>query len=187
MAVRKTWGRPKDFAFYFEAGKTYEVTLEVSIGEMAYIISAVQDVLSEINDCYLEILKLTGANPDKNRDYDFSRIMPATVRNLLVQYRALTNVVEYLKDLTGTTGSSTATLIKVANLLYRMGSDEDKIAENLENLKTNIGTLGTWVNDTMAQPVTFDYFTVQSADNKILPKAKAGFFESIGFHVHHLS
>ena len=61
-----------------------------------------------------------------------------------------------------------------------MGNDQSKIAVNLENYKSYIGSLGTWLLSTSAQPLQLDYILFQSAENDSLPKAEAGLFEAIG-------
>ena len=171
-----------EFLFYFEAGKTYTIEFEVSLGDMSAVIQKVESSLSTINTAYLTILKLTGANPDEYREYGFSRIMPDTIIDLIRESRNLYEVSEYLTEITGAKGSKTATLDQVAFLLDRMGGDEDEIAKNLENLKGYIGSLGTWINDAKTQPLELDYFLVQPAEADI-PAANAGFFKSIGFEI----
>ncbi len=170
------------FTFYFEKGVEYTMVLEVGLGDMAEIISTVQNSLSTINDCYLNILKLTGTAPDEYRDYGFNRVMPNTVKSLSEQATVLNGVVDRMKDICGTIGSNTATLTIIAELLERMGKDESEIAANLNNLKSYIGNLGTWLNTVKAQSVTLDYVAVQPDGTK-LPPAEANFFESAWFEI----
>ncbi len=169
-----------EFEFYFEAGKTYTIEFEVALGDMGDVIRKIDNSLASINADYLEILKLTGATPDEYRDYGFSRIMPDTIIDLIVQSRTITEVSTELSDLAGTKGSNTATLDKVAFLLNRMGTDEDEVAKNLEQLKSYIGSLGTWVGDAKSQPLRLDYIDIQPAGDP-LPKAAAGFFASLSY------
>ncbi len=170
------------FTFYFKKGVVYTLTMEVGLGDMAEIISTVQNSLSTINDCYLNILKLTGTSPDEYRDYGFNRVMPNTVKNLTAQAEVLNDVVNKMKDICGTIGSNTATLTIIAELLERMGKDEKEIAANLDNLKSYIGNLGTWLNTVKAQSVSLDYLTVQPDGSK-LPQAEANFFQSAWFEI----
>lgn len=169
------------FEFYLTPGK-HTIRLEVSLGQFADIIRQVESSLNNINGCYLDIMKLTGADPDEYRDYGFERLMPNTIRTMLIEARNLYAVSEYITELCGEKGSQTATLDKVAYLLQRMGGDEDEIAPNLENLKTYIGTLGTWLNSVRSQPVRIDYLLIQPTDAEA-PRAKASFFEAISFEL----
>ena len=183
------------FQFYFEAGETYYLSLDVSLGTLSEIIETVEASLDVINDCYLEILKLTGAEPDEYRDYNFYRVMPRTVNNLLIQYGVLDSVSKGLVELSGSTGAHVATLDKVAFLLYTMGYHEDKIASNLDDLKSYIGTLGTWLNTSKQQSLTMDYIVingtgetnysanVEAQYDKKEYKENASFLEAAGFEI----
>ncbi len=180
-----------NFEFYFEAGVQYNIELEVSLGSLAETIRDVEESLSVINDSYLEILKLTGAEPDEYRDYGFARLMPEVFNNFAKEYRRLDNVSKLLTELCGEKGSHVATLDKVSFLLKRMSSSEDEIAKNLGTLKSYIGTLGTWLNSSRAQAVTLDYLlvvpsgstpdSVTKANSEY--KANSSFFESAGFEI----
>ena len=182
------------FQFYFEKGVEYTMSLDVSLGTLAETIETVESSLNVINNCYLEILKLTGAEPDQYRDYKFSRVMPATIRNILREYKNLTRVSEELTELCGSKGSHVATLDKIAYLLHTMGTQEDKIAENLDDLKSYIGTLGTWLNNSKRQSLMMDYIVVNGSGETTYEaamdvkldgqfRADANFFEAAGFEI----
>lgn len=167
-------------SFYFEEGVTYTLCMEVGLGDMAAILETIESSLSAINDCYLEILKLTGASPDQYRDYNFSSVMPSTIRQLLIQATILKQQADNMVAICGTSGSNIATLETIYRLLERMGTYEDEIAPNLANLKSYIGTLGTWINSAKAQSLTVDYYTIQSPE-ATLPKANANIFQSFWY------
>ncbi len=173
-----------DFEFYFEKGVTYTLRLEVSLGNMGDIVRRVQESLDAINADYLNILKLTGSSPDEYRDYGFSRVMPDTKLDMLDQRDALNAVAAELYQAANIKSSMTATLEKVSRLLDTMGRDDDEVAKNLEQLKTYIGSLGTWLSDAKTQPLTLDYIVIQGSDNVEVPKAKANFWQAL---VHEVS
>ncbi len=170
------------FTFHFKKGVTYRIYMEVGLGDMASVIQTVQNSLNTINESYLNILKLTGASPDEYRSYNFKRVMPRTIQNLADQAVVLKNVVETMKQICGTTGSNTATLVTIAELLEKMGAREDEIAKNLGNLKSYIGNLGTWLNTVKTQAITMDFITVQPVDSK-LPEDNANPFYSAWFEI----
>ena len=172
---------PVEFKMFFKAGVEYTVRFEVSLGAMGDVVRRVQESLNEINGCYLNILKLTGATPDEFRDYGFYRIMPDTMNNLVIQANELEKISEEIVEITGEKSSMTATLEKVVRLLRTMAANNgDDVAKNLEQLKTYIGSLGTWLGDAKTQPLTIDYIMVQPEGEK-LPVANAGFWKSL-FH-----
>ena len=169
-----------EFKFYLEKG-THEIKLEAVLGEMAPIIQQVNSTLSNINSCYLEILKLTGSDPDENRTYNFSRVMPDVLKTLMIESENLKSVYGYLVEQVGK-GEKTATIEQLYILLNKMASDEKQIPGNLTTLKTQIGSLGTWINSAKTQPLQVDYIVVQGTD-AALPKAEAGFFASFWYQI----
>ncbi len=178
----------EDFLFYFEAGKEYTLYLECSLGTLKNYIQKVENSLSEINACYLRILQLTGTEPDKYRDYGFIKLMPDVLVTLLEEAVKLLEVKEGLEVLCGTNGSHIATLETVAILLNTMGKDNgDNIAANLSQLKSYLGTLGTWINSSKLGSMKVDSIWVvpanekdgvYTADKELLPQANANFFQT---------
>ena len=169
------------FQFYLEPGE-HTIRFEVTLGEMGDIVRQVADVLDAINDDYLEILKLTGASPDSYRDYGFGRVMPQVVEDLVIQSINLNDVISYIESTGEMKSSNSASLTNIARRLEEMGTDEDEIAANLDDLKTDIGTLGTWINNIKKQPLEFDYILVQPASAE-LPKAEGNFFQAFAHEI----
>ena len=172
----------ESFQFYFEEGKTYTIEFEVVLGGMSEIIGRVQGALTSINNDYLKILQITGADPDVYRDYNFRNLIPDTIKDMYAQYLELESISNLINDINGIKGSNTATLDNIGRTLKKMATDEDEVARNMSSLKSYIGTLGTWLNNVKNQPVTFDYICIQPSGDK-LPKAEANFFEAAGFEI----
>ncbi len=170
------------YSFYFEEGVEYTVEMLVTVGSMGDIVRRVQAALDRINDDYLSILKLTGASPDEYRDYGFARIMPDVMIDMIKQSEELLEVAEELEKITGEKSSNVATLERVADVLYRMGSNEDEIAKYLDQLKSYIGSLGTWLGDAKTQPLQLDCITIQPLGTEA-PRATAGFFRGLWHEV----
>ncbi len=177
------------FEFYFEKDVVYTLYLECSLGSLKDLIARAETSLANINADYLRILQLTGADPDEYRDYGFVSIMPDVLVSLLDEGIELATIADEFEKLCGTKGSHIATLDTIAELLDRMGQDEGyEIARNLDNLKSNLGTLGTWINDSKKSSMMVDSIAVVSADEgedflKENMRAKAGFFKSLWFEI----
>ena len=163
--------------FYLEAGVEYTMILEVSLGTMSEIVRRVDSALTAINNDYLNIMRLTGADPDQYRDYYFQSVMPDTIIDLYRQSSVLEAVATELIQLAGVKSSNVATLEKTYILLEDMSRDEDEVARNLERLKSYIGNLGTWLNDAKNQPLQLDYIMIQSSEAKV-PRASDNFFQA---------
>ena len=165
------------YPVYLEKDVVYTIRLEVTLGKMGEVVRKTQEVLNSINADYLNIIKLTGTAPDSYRDYGFTQVMPDVMEDMVLQSIALNELADELTELAGNTSSNVATLKKVARLLEKMGRDDDEVAKNLANLKTNIGTLGTFLSDAQTQPLQLDYLVIQPAKSE-LPKAEPNFWQS---------
>ena len=171
------------YQFYFKEGVEYTIMLEVGLGSTGDIVRRVDAALTAINNDYLSIMKLTGADPDQYRDYGFSRVMPDVMIDMILQSRELYAIAALLAEVAGEKSSNVATLEKVAWLLERMGTNENEIAKYLDQLKSYIGSLGTWVSDAKTQPLQLDYLVIQPLGTEA-PEGKAGFWASL---VHEVS
>lgn len=171
-----------NYEFYFVEGVTYTVKLEVTLGTMADILGEIEDILNCINTDYLTIIRLTGTSPDSYRDYNFTRVMPSTLADMVKQSTRLDKVSARLIEIAGSSSSTVATLVKVSKLLFKM-HDEDEIAKNLETLKSYVGSLGTFLTDAKTQPLCLDYLMVQNPDNKV-PTAEPNFWKKM---IHEIS
>ncbi len=170
------------YEFYFTEGK-HTISFEVVLGDMGSILSQVSDVNTHINDMYLEILMLTGSDPDAYIDYQFIENLPEVVRGLRAESENLYKVADELTEIVGEAGSNTATLQKTAYLCKKIGYDTDLIARNLDRLKSDVGTIGSWLQSASKQPLTVDYIVLTPADTEVPEqyKGQAGMFEALGF------
>ncbi len=174
---RLNTGTGQTYAVYLAADTVYTVRLEVTLGAMGEVVSEVNDILTNINNDYLNIIKLTGASPDKYQDYGFSDTMPDTMIDMVRQARRLEELATRLTEIAGEKSSNVATLEKIARLLKEMGTDDDDVVKNLSSLKTNIGTLGTFLSDAQTQPLQLDYIQIQPAGADT-PRANPNFFQA---------
>lgn len=170
------------FDFYFEKGKTYEIELEVVLGSFSDIIRQVASVIDHLNDDYLRIMELTGADADVNRDYGLTRIMPEVIRDMALQANILYQLVDFIEDTAGIKSESTSTLEQAAVLIEKMAEDEKEIAANLGQMKTYISSLGTWLSDMSAQFLEVDYIKIVPSGTE-RDEGEAGFFKSMWFEL----
>ena len=175
-----------EFEFYFEKGVEYTMYVDCSLGSLQGLIQRAENVLNQVNENYLRILQLTGSAPDEYRDYGFLEIMPDVLISLGKQAEELEDIRLKLKELCGTNGSHIATLGTIALLLDEMSrNDGYNIAGNMSNLKSYLGTLGTWINDSKKGTLILDSISVCPSDTskKELPSSKANFFKSAWFEI----
>ena len=191
--IDEATGEERALEFYLTKGE-HELEMQVVLGDMAAILNDVEKGLANINECYLQILMLTGSEPDEYRDYQFRRLMPDVLESMNEEAKKLRRISEELVAINGTKGSDSVTLDNVALLLERMSTDEDLIAANFSELKDYIGNLGTWIMTARNQPLQFDYILVSPAKSakseghaKYLDKAgyqaEASFFGALAYEL----
>ncbi len=166
-----------EFVFYLEKGKNV-IEMEAVLGRMATVLQTIDDSTDRLNEYYRKILMITGTDPDEYTDYQFSKLIPDVLRGMRAEAELLYQTSADMEAIIGQKGENTVILDRVAYLLDIMGNDQDKIAVNLDAYKSNIGSLGTWLLNTMSQPLQLDYLLIQPAENTKVPQADAGFFES---------
>ena len=171
-----------DFMFYLEKGR-HTIELEAVLGKMADILQTIDASNNRLNEYYRKILMITGSDPDEYTDYGFAKLIPEVLRGMREESELLYDTSALLEETIGEKGENTVILDRIAYLLDLMGKDQDKIAANLSNYKSYIGSLGTWLLSTKSQPLQLDYIIVQSAENKEVPRANAGFFQAIGHEI----
>ena len=180
-------GNRHDLEFYFEEGADYTLYLECALGDLKSYIQQVELSLANLNEAYLKILQYTGSDPDENKNYKFHEKLPEVLVTLLDEAANLTRIADDLEKLCGTNGSHIATLDTVARILLLMGRDHGtEIAANLSSLKTYLGTLGTWINNSKMGTMKLDSITitpVDQANEDNLPEADANFFEALWFEI----
>ena len=171
------------FLIYLKEGKN-TISLEANLGNMAEIIRELNEVIVTINASYIDILKITGNSPDSNRDYGFYGLIPSSIDALAEASVQLYDIAERLTAISGKSSNIT-TLENIARRLDKMGNKEDEVAKNMSGLKSDIGSLGTWLQTAMTQPLTIDYITVQSGDSgeDDLPQANEGMLESLWYEI----
>lgn len=169
------------FQFYLEAGR-HEIEFEACLGDMSEILEQAKLIRDSLNEDLLMFSKLTGKNPDENRSYGFMRTMPDTVADLSYQSQNLKIIMSNINQTSGIKSDATGTLEKMIELLRKMGADESKIAGNLSELQSQIGTFGEWIANMTSQPLELDYILIQPVDAE-LPDADANFFQSFIYEV----
>ena len=169
---------------YLEKGEN-TIGLEVTLGHLGDIIKRVRETLTGINNVYLKILQITGPNPDAYTDYKFYSRIPKEIQKMGELADELYAISEEFQTLSGVTSSNTATLENIARILEKMAKDsEGQIAKNFSSLKSNIGTLGTWINTIQKQSLIMDYIIVAPVGaEEQLPAAEATFWQDLWFEV----
>ena len=167
--------------FYLDKGEhTFEFM--VTVGSFGEVLTRVEDVADEMNEAYLQIVRLTGAYPDENRDYNFGRVMPEAIRAIAKAYEDLDAILKYISELSGGAAYNVASLESALKVLEDMSETERNIAKNLSIMKSSISDMSKWCSDLESQPLMIDFMELAPAGGK-LPAAVAGFMESLKYEI----
>ena len=87
------------FSIYLEEGKIHTLTVSVNLEVMAPYIDEVNTLIREINALSLEVIKLSGNNTEKYRDFDLDEYLPGLPERLTLWADKCGELYESLKGL----------------------------------------------------------------------------------------
>lgn len=172
---------------YLTAGK-HEITLEAIPGEIGESMRRLDDVIYEANQYYMQILMITGPNPDKYTDYYVHKEIPELLgvfANLSAQLKV---EQEHIESLSNQTGSEATALARLADVFDRGIDKPNKIPQFISNssIKDNITAVSSWMRQYREQPLEVDFIEVipaydQNGKPSKFTNVKENFFKSLAF------
>ncbi|WP_152394181.1 extracellular solute-binding protein [Paenibacillus guangzhouensis] len=149
------------YEFYLTKGK-HSIRFEVTLGDLAPILTAVESSILELNAIYREIISFTGTVPDTFRDYQLEQRIPDMVENFRKQSELLYRVAKTLTGPNGKNDDRTAMLNTLAYQLQDMADRPETVPSRVEQFKTNVGSLGAWLLSVNEQPLAIDYLMIST-------------------------
>lgn len=172
----------EDYRFYLAEGK-HTIRLEATLGSYSSMISRVREALDGLNEIYTDIMIVTGADPDTERDYQFEKIIPDVLEQMKVSLAELQEIEKGLEQLSGEVGGeNTAVVRRLCTDLEKMLEEPESISKRLSNFMSDITSLGTWINTRREQPLQLDYLMLSNVTDGV-PKDKSGFFALIKYYI----
>ncbi len=153
------------YSFYLEAGK-HTIRMEVVLGDMAEIISTVQETVQKLNAIYRSVIYITGVAPDKYRDYQIEASLPGLEAQLIDAKASLTEAIEALEVTAGTNSDKLTVLRTMDDQLDELIEDQERFTEVISSYKVNVRACGNWITQVLGQPLQLDRINIYSADNK---------------------
>ena len=154
------------FRFWLKKG-SHSIRMEVTMGEMGPVLKSVEDSIFRLNQIYRKILVLTGANPDKYRDYNLKRIYPEAIEAMDLESKRLYKIVDDTVAITGEKSDRIASAQTLAVQLETFVKKNERITESFQNFRDNITSLGTAMQNMAESKLDVDLIMVTGENVKV--------------------
>ena len=163
------------FRFYLTKG-SHTIRMEVTLGEMGPILKEVEDSIYRLNQIYRKLLVLTGANPDRFRDYKLNQVYPEAIQAMDLESKRLYRIVDEIVATTGEKSDRAAAAQTLANQLEQFVESNERITESFVNFKDNITSLGAAMQNMSESKLDIDLFMI-TGENVKVPAVHENFFQ----------
>lgn len=159
----------------------HTLKIESVLGDFSEYFKKTENAVYELNECYRNIIMITGASPDSYRDYQLDIKIPDVIEKLGEVQKNLEDIMSALDKRKIGNGELTE-MSTLCDQIADFVKDSDSIPERLESFKTNIGALGNWCVTARKQSVEYDYFVLcgEDAENE---RVKANLFEKAALEI----
>ena len=169
------------FRFYLKKG-SHTIRMEVTLGEMGPVLKRVEDSIFRLNQIYRKLLVLTGANPDRFRDYKLASVYPEAIQAMELESKRLYKIVDDIVATTGEKSDRAASAQTLAVQLEQFTAMNERITESFGSFKDNITSLGTAMQNMSESKLDVDLIMVTGENAKPAP-IHENFFESFAHEV----
>lgn len=160
-------GDDSPYLFHLEEGVN-TIRMEVVLGDLSDVIREVETTVIQLNDIYRQVLKVTGASPDKYRDYQMKENIPDLEQSLDGELKRLNWIIGSLEDMSGELSDREAGMITLRDQMEELLEDIEKMPRHLNQFKQNISSLGTWITQAIEQPLQLDKLCIKSPDVEVV-------------------
>lgn len=170
---------------WLDAGE-HTLSMEVTMGDMSNYYYRLSEIVEKLGDKYIEIVKITGATPDINLDYELFNQIADLNETFTDCYNKLNNLAKDLKSFTGKRSSQyIAAINNMARVLNTMVESPYIAHQYVTDYYTNYSSLSSWLNDMKNMPLYLDtiQFAPKGAD---FVNKDAGFFKKIFYTIERL-
>lgn len=167
----------KAFRFYLTKG-AHTIRMTATLGEMGDILKRIEDSIFRLNQIYRKVLVLTGANPDRFRDYNLKGVYPDVIEAMDLESKRLYKLIDDTVAITGQKSDRVASLQTLAVQLESFIKKNDRITQSFTNFRDNITSLGTAMQNMAESKLDVDYIVI-SGEKATLPKVHDNAFNKL--------
>lgn len=171
-----------DMSFYLEKG-IHTITIQLDASLQSEIYYEMYNIVNEISELYLEVVKLTGGNSDGNKKWDIAKFIPDAPARLNDWVNRLDKLIEKANEISKVDPKKDNTLTQYLENARRkiadIAEDPNELPHELANLSTGTSSAQTLLSNSLHTstfcPISIDRIYVHGSDAK-LPKAGSNFF-----------
>ena len=164
------------FRFYLKKG-AHTIRMEVTMGDMGPVLKEVEDSVYRLNQIYRKLLVLTGANPDRFRDYKLNEVYPEAIEAMELESKRLYKIVDDVQATTGERNDRIAAAQTLAVQLEQFVETNERITESFSNFRDNITSLGSAMQNMAESKLDVDLIMV-TGENAKVPEVRESFLTS---------
>ena len=176
-----TFGGEEDpYLIYLDEGE-HTLTLTVKVGPVRTVVSTIEESVRDISRMQREIIKITGVEPDRNREWDN---LTALVPGMVPLFERIADELDtqriLLLDLSqGRRKFPVANVLAMASEQFRsFAAKPQSVPFRLNELSATLSGMVSWLIDIKEQPLAIDWIAFADPEVK-LPRVKENIFERI--------
>ncbi len=146
----------ENYRIWLEKGE-HTLSLEVTLGDMAEYYDRLSQIVEVLSDKYIDIVKITGATPDINLDYElFSQI--SDLESVFKDCKdKLELLAEDMKSFTGKRGNQyVAAMNNMTRVIKNMLKNPYIAHQYVSDYYSNYSSLSSWLYDMKNMPLYLD-------------------------------
>lgn len=169
------------YMIYLKEGR-HEISLSVTLADTSEVLSRLGVLVEELGAFYLDMLMITGENPDANRDYELHKQVPnfeEILKKANEELKALN--ADIGKGLT-VNGELTGALNNMIRIIEEMTSNLYEAHLQVPSFSSAQQTLSAWLYDMRQMPLGLDQIII-GAPEKDFDTPQKGFWEKTWFGI----
>ena len=170
-------------SFYLDKG-IHTITIQLDASQQAEAIyKEMYELVNEISELYLEVVKLTGGNTDNDKKWEIAKFIPDAPARLNDWVARLDKIIEASNSLSKVNSEKDNTLTQylenARRKIAKIAAKPNELPHELANLSTGTSSAQTLLSNSLHTatfcPISIDRIYVHGSDAK-LPKAGSNFF-----------
>lgn len=180
------------FKFYLMQGK-HTLSIDVDGTIMALINEPIRDISAEFSQIYLNLKKLVGVNPDKNRDWDVFEYFPTIVDDFNSYIAVIENSIQNIYKYNGNNAKTQSIVYfeTAKRVIQKLLKEPNKIPNNIglisEGTSSVVQSLALAIADVEKSTLILDRIFITDYDSSHSIKYKSGiysFWQQVKYFFH---